>query len=31
VPKLVPVVAGGEAACHGVEEGRIPIAQAMAG
>ena len=28
VPKLLPAVAGGEAACHGVEEGRIPIAQA---
>jgi peptide/nickel transport system ATP-binding protein len=26
VPKLLPCVAGGEAACHGVEEGRIPIA-----
>ena len=29
VPKLLPAVAGGEAACHGVEEGRIPIAQAV--
>ena len=28
VPKLLPCVAGGEAACHGVEEGRIPIAMA---
>ena len=28
VPKLLPAVAGGEAACHGVEEGRIPIATA---
>ncbi len=30
VPKLLPVVAGGEAACHGVEEGRIPIAEIAA-
>jgi peptide/nickel transport system ATP-binding protein len=29
VPKLLPCVAGGEAACHGVEEGRIPIAMAV--
>jgi len=28
VPQLLPCVAGGEAACHGVEEGRIPIATA---
>jgi peptide/nickel transport system ATP-binding protein len=24
VPALLPVAAGGEAACHAVEEGRIP-------
>ena len=30
VPLLKPVVAGGEAACHGVEEGRIPIVEFVA-
>ena len=30
VPRLLPVVAGGEAACHGVEERRIPMADIAA-
>jgi hypothetical protein len=30
VPKLKPALAGGDAACHAVEEGRMPIVEIAA-